>query len=370
VHIGVDGSLWGGEESGVAAATRRLFVKLSENPGPHRLTVFVNRWAIADLGPAPQHTRIVVVSSGRRGARVAWQQLRLPALARAHGLDLLYNPCYTAPLASRVPLAVTIHDLIAWRRPELCRLTNVLHLRTLLGLSARRARVITVPTAAVARDVVERLGVRAAKVHVVAWGADFEIRPLPREAARAAVREWYGIDRPYVLHVGALEPKKNLVTLRRALRDSNIALVLAGPRGWQRGSVRREILSGGDGTCHHLGWVPVERLGALYAAAELFAFPSHIEGFGLPVLEAMACGTPVIASDAPALLEVCGGAALHAAPDDAGGWSQAIRLLLEDGPLREQLVERGRVRASQFTWERARTQFLSSIDDAVQRSEP
>ncbi|MBI4363880.1 MAG: glycosyltransferase family 4 protein [Candidatus Latescibacteria bacterium] len=363
MHIGFDGTIWGGEESGVAAASRRLFERLSADPGPHRLTAFVNPRVLEALRPVacPATTRLVVVHSGRRGARIAWQQLMLPTLARRHKLDLLYNPSYTVPLGCRVPLAVTVHDLIVWKRPDLCRRGNVLHFRTLLGASARRASVITVPTETVAGDVVELLRVPREKVHVVPWGVDAELGPVPRVAARDALRAWYGIDRPYVLHVGALEPKKNLLTLRRALHDSGALLVLAGPRGWLRGRARREILSDRDGLCRHLGWVPIQRLGALYSAAELLAFPSHIEGFGLPVAEAMACGTPVIASDAPALREICGDAAIHVPPLDGGALSTSIRRVLEDPELRDRLAARGRARAARFTWQNTRSLFLDAL---------
>jgi glycosyltransferase involved in cell wall biosynthesis len=363
VHLGVDGTIWGGEESGVSIATRRLFQHYAAASPNFEFTVFLSRSTPAppSLNPISENVRTVVQSTGRRGRRVAWQQLVLPGLARRHRIDLLYCPCYTAPLLSGVPAVVTIHDLIAWKKPEVCRLSNVLHFRALLKPSAARSRRITVPTETVKRDVIERLGVSEEKIHVVPWGADDEIRPVERPIAQAEVRRRFQVEPPFVLFAGSLEPKKNLEVLLSAAARIDASMVVAGPKNHAEGMRRL----GENPSARHLGYVTAEELGLLYSAASVFAFPSHIEGFGLPVVEAMACGTPVVASEAEALLEVCGGAALHVPSRDVSGWAETLSRVLQDASLASDLARRGRERAELFKWERSAKLFGRVIEEAL-----
>jgi len=368
MRIGIDGTIWGGEETGVSASTRRLCLRLADAKIEHELTVFA-----AEAGDFTQtaaygddRLRVVRAARGSSLRRLLWKQLVLPVLTRRQRLDVLYCPCYTIPLRGRVPSVVTVHDMIAWNRPELCRLRNVIHFRTLVGASVRRARCVTVPTETVKQDVLDRLNVAESKVHVVPWGIDFEIESLERSTAMARVRASFGIDYPFVLFVGALEPKKNPAAVLEATRRCGARLVVAGPPGWGARAIRHEFSRERTGHGRHLGYVSVTQLSSLYCAAEVLVFPSHSEGFGMPVLEAMACGTPVVASDAPALREICGGAALHVPAGNVSALAEGLGRLIENVELREELVRRGQQRAREFTWERSVRLFCEVLERSVE----
>lgn len=366
MRLGVDGTIWGGQERGVAAATRRLFTRLANITEDSHLTVFVSRRASSVSFPDAARVERVRAEIDGRAGRIAWQQALLPHLAARHRFDVLYCPSYTVPLWCRVPLVVTVHDLIVWKRPEVCRALNVLHFRLLLGASVRRARRITVPTETVRRDLVEILDVSPEKIDVIPWGIDLEIQPIEKDMARTMIQSWYGIEGPFVLFLGALEPKKNVATLIEAAERTGMPLVVGGAASTadRRAGLLIQALEMKGG--RYLGYVPMERLGALYSAAEVFAFPSLIEGFGLPVLEAMACGAPVVASDAPALREVSGEAALHVPAEDPIALSEALTRVLGDTSLRQSLIQRGRARAAQFTWDRSARLFLEALGRACQ----
>ena len=211
-------------------------------------------------------------------------------------------------LHSSIALVLTVHDMIAWKQPHLCKWKNGCHLRSLVGRSVRRTQCVTVPTEAVKRDLLDILRVPPQKIHVVPWGVrnDLDV-PGPAEA-RSLVQSYFKINAPYVLFVGNLEPKKNLINLIRAARQTDAMLDVAGPATWR---ARPELAHlSADPRARVLSYVTRQQLAARYCAASVSAFPSLAEGFGLPVIEAMSLGTPVIAADIPALREVCGNAAL------------------------------------------------------------
>jgi glycosyltransferase involved in cell wall biosynthesis len=357
--IAVDGSFWGGHERGVAVSTRRLWTAMLQRPRARAVTVF------APAAPAcpPGSVSLVPVGPLSGASRFAWQQLALPALLRARGIDLLHCPCYTAPIGARCRLLVTVHDLIAWTHPALAGWRNALHLRALVGRAIRRAHAIAVPTEVVRRAIIDRFGTPSRKIFVVPWGVDAEIVPWRRDEAVLEVRRQFGVDEPFVLFCGCVEPKKNLEAVRRAAADSGLLLLMTGPS--LPGSIVALARSGeGRPRRRHLGYVAPVTLGALYSAAVSLLLPSHVEGFGMPAVEAMRCGCPVIASDTPALMEVCGGAALHLRAADSVGLTGAIRIVRSDSSLRDDLVARGRARAAHFTWAAAADRFAEALAHA------
>jgi glycosyltransferase involved in cell wall biosynthesis len=310
----------------------------------------VERWAreMAARLPELEPERYLVMRpppalSKRPGQ--AWEQLLLPVVAARYRASALYNPANLAPLAWPRNV-VQIHDVVALRHPEWYSRTYVRWQRTLVPRIARRAKLIITVSEFARAELIEFLGVPAERVRVVHGGVDPRFNPdVDPEAIKRRLR----LDKPYVLAVGDRGPRKNLDALRPAiglLHKEGIELVVAGGgRGHQLGA----SLAG----ARDLGYVPDDDLPALYAGARAFALPSLHEGFGLTVLEAMAAGTPVVASSRGALPEVVTGAGLLADPDEWGLFAAAIVTAATDEQARARMREEGRRVAARYTWDRA-----------------
>jgi glycosyltransferase involved in cell wall biosynthesis len=271
----------------------------------------------------------------------AWEQLVLPV--RSRGSDLIYSPANLAPLAS-ARNAVVIHDLAALRHPEAYSRSYVAYQRRLLPLLARRARLLITVSGFSKQELIELLGAAPEAVAVIPGGVDERFVPgLDPAPARAA----YRLEGPYVLMVGTVSTRKNLRALEpvgRALGQRGIELVLAGSD--------RGYLRAGSVPARRLGYVDDALLPALYAGARAVVMPSRYEGFGLPCLEAMACGVPVVCSTRGALPETCGEAALQADPDAQGEFTDAVLAAVSDERVRTRLAEAGPRRAALFSWAR------------------
>jgi glycosyltransferase involved in cell wall biosynthesis len=302
---------------------------------------------------------------------------RIVSLGAATGaVDVFHATNYVLPRAPGVPLVVTVHDLTLLRYPEL----GTKPLRRLVERtrhSAREARRVIADSEATRRDVIELLGVAEQNVRAIPLGCDPDFTAGDVESARERVARRFGVDRPYVLHVGTIEPRKNLERLisafARARRADHLphVLVLAGAPGWGVKAVRERV--GAEGLEEVVRFPgPVSRvdLVALYQAADLLAYPSLYEGFGLPALEAMACATPVLASDVASLPEVVGGAALTVDPRDDEALAVALTRGLTDGALRDRLRTAGTAQARRFTWERCAAETLRVYDEAVASGRP
>jgi alpha-1,3-rhamnosyl/mannosyltransferase len=273
--------------------------------------------------------------------------------ARRSGAQLVHLPTPAPVRAGGLPLIITVHDLMPLRHPELFTRQTRAHTRLYIPFVRRATRLI-VPSQYTRSEVIELLSVPPERVVVVpmARAQRFGPRAVDREALAAE----FGIDGRYVLVAGTLEPRKNLMTVLRAFRRiagtvGDVELVIAGGRGWRNESFETEL--GGAGAASRvrlIGFVSDERLIDLYAGAACFVFPSLAEGFGLPPLEAMACGAPVIVSDRTALPEVVGDAALLVDPQDSEALAAQIVRVLEDASLTTKLREAGVVRARGFTW--------------------
>lgn len=282
-------------------------------------------------------------------------------------LDILHDPNGIAPFlgpALGTKRIVTIHDAFAYVHPETHnRLDNWRYL-WMLPATARQANAVITVSGRSRQDIQQLMRMPAERLHVIPEGVDTTFKPLPHTAARQAILAHYGIKSPYLLYVGGINARKNIAGLFEAyarVRDQHpgVSLVVAGKRQWQTGEIdttlRRFNL---ENDVVFTGYVADGDLPALYSAAEAFVFPSLYEGFGLPPLEAMACGTPVITSNTSSLPEVVGDAAITVDPYDVDALAAAITRVLSDAELRAELRARGLARAAQFTWERAARETL------------
>jgi glycosyltransferase involved in cell wall biosynthesis len=286
-------------------------------------------------------------------ARLLGRHLQWPRELRALRPAAYFGPAGVMPLARLgFPAVVTAHDMAIYRHPEWFPGRQTLSVRLVVPRSMRRAGAVLAVSRSTARDVAELFDVPAERLHVVAEGVGPRYRPLPEEEL-AAVRRRFDLPERFVLFVSTIEPRKNLDTLVRAWSglQRRPPLVVAGGWGW-RYEGTRSLLDQAGGDVRLLGPVQPLDLPALYNLATCLAHPAWYEGFGLTPLEAMACGTPVVASNAASLPEVVGDAALLVDPADVEGWSEALRRLLEDSGLQEALKRRGLERASSFTWSR------------------
>ncbi len=291
----------------------------------------------------------------RPPVRAIWEQLIQPGALRRVRADLAHGPVFVGPLFAPCPVVITVHDLSFLRFPHLFRPANRLYLRLLTRASARRARRIIAVSAHAAEESVQLLGVAREKVDVVYHGVDPWFQPLPAEEV-AAFRARQGLPERFVLYVGTLEPRKNLTRLVEAfarLHDSNLRLVLVGGRGWYDEEIFSRVEALGlEGKVLFPGYIPAEELPLWYSAATVFAYPSLYEGFGLPVLEALACGTPVLTSNCSALPEAAGEGGLRVDPYNIEAIAEGLHRLLTDVPLREALRQQGLAHAARFTWGR------------------
>lgn len=278
---------------------------------------------------------------------------------------------YTAPPWCPCPYVVTMHDLVAFRLPESMPFLDRHRLRLLSGNTLLRAARIFTVTHAMQREISDYFQIDPARIDVTPNALDPMFQPVDDFAVHAALRTKYRLPERYVLYVGLLQPRKNLARLARAfaqlVREGfPHTLVITGKKAWLYEEMLREIdVLGLANRIHFTDYVDREDLPALYAAADAFAFVSLYEGFGIPVIEALACGTPVVASTDPALVEVAGGAALHANPLDVDDIAMQLRRALTDNTWRAEVRTRGLAQAQQYTVEALGHAVLAGYDRAL-----
>jgi glycosyltransferase involved in cell wall biosynthesis len=303
-----------------------------------------------------------------------WWTIGLPRYIRRHGLALFHGTNFEVPLWQRCPTVLTIHDLSLLLYPQTHRSRLVLRSRALLPLMSRAATMIVTVSESVRREVCEHLRVSPEKVVAVPNAARRLFRPTP-SGQTVEVRRRLGVEDEFLLYVGTVEPRKNLLTLVRAFvellraTDSRPQLVIAGKKGWLSDDLYAHIKESGAADRILLtGYVTDDELRALYSSCRAFVYPSLYEGFGLPPLEAMACGAPVIASDIPSIREVTGEAARLVDPLNVNALAQSILALLRDDGERQHLSSAGLRRAAEFSWERTARSIREVYDETLRRA--
>jgi glycosyltransferase involved in cell wall biosynthesis len=307
--------------------------------------------------------------------RIFWEQMLQPLALKMEKIDLLHCLAFVIPLASTCPAVVTVYDLSFLLYPDRFKPFKRLYLSLFTRLSVPRAKGIIAISENTGRDVRRLLQVPAHKIEVAYPGVDESYHPLPPEEVES-FRQRRGMPRRMILFVGTLEPRKNISHLlevyKQLSRQTSEAesqrpkLVIVGAKGWFYKEIfaRVETLKLKD---HVLlpGYVPDEELPLWYNAADVFVYPSLYEGFGLPPLEAMACGTPVIVADTASLPEVVGRAGLIVPPQDVDAWVEAIREVLDDEALRQAMRQRSLSQAARFSWTKMAQQTVGAYRRAM-----
>jgi glycosyltransferase involved in cell wall biosynthesis len=291
---------------------------------------------------------------------ILWLQTTMPRRLREWEADVLLAALTIAPATGDLPFVSVVHDLTAWTHPQWHARRTLLGFLPLWEKTVERAARFLCVSRATARELTERYPETRPRVRIVPHGVEPEFSPSEDAVACERTRRRYAGGERFLLYLGTLEPRKNVEAVVAACerlwasRRSRPDLVLAGGIGWKTSSLNRRIeRSPYRDKIHRPGYASREAARDLYRAAEVFVYPSFSEGFGLPVLEAMACGTPVVASTSEALMEVGGDAALYAPPADIGALSAQIERALEDGDESARLAAAGPARAALFSWDAA-----------------
>jgi len=378
MRIGID-ALSVGNRSGSGFYTRKLVENLLDID---RRNEYVILWPKGlDELPPPRaaNAKIIPVRSFNPVSRSVRGRLAFsPASAGQLRVNVFHFPASVGPFLGpleamaivvgampqrRVRTVVTVHDLSFVRHPECFGLFRRQYYRAAIGHGARVADTVIADSMSARADLIEIAGVPPERVCVVPLGVDPDLRPVRDEHALESVREKYALPDRYLLFVGTIEPRKNVVRIIESF--ASIAdriphdLVIAGRKGWKYDDVFRSAhRSHVESRVHFAGRIAEEDIAALYSQAEVFVWPSLYEGFGLPVVEAMACGVPVVTSNRSSLPEVVGNAALLVDPLCSEEIAQAIMRVIDDAPLRGELIAKGFVRASELTWRRTASSTL------------
>ena len=364
MRIVFDGTTLTPGRTGVGYYTEHLLQHLArEVEATGDQIVVVSNKPIDTQAPLPPHVR---VHAGHRfPIRIGWMQLRAQRALEALRPDVAHFTNGMIPIGSPVATVVTVHDMSLRLYPNCHPVRRLLLNRPLMHVAIRQASSIVTVSNSARRDLLRLHGVAPDRVAVVHEAASPAFRPIADREWLENVRARYALPRQFMLYVGTIEPRKNLSRLMSAFADARKAgiphhLVCVGPYGWSSRNLAGHIERLGiQDVVHFTGYVPFEHLPAIYNLGEFFAFPSLYEGFGLPVVEAMACGIPVLTSTTSSLGEIAGDAAETIDPADTDAIANAIVRLASDQDLRRDRAERGLRRARSFSWAQTARDMLA-----------
>jgi glycosyltransferase involved in cell wall biosynthesis len=364
MRIAFDGTTLTPGRTGVGYYTEHLLQHLAKEVAAtgDELVVMSNK-PIDTQVPLPPHVR---VHEGHRfPIRIGWMQLRAAHALDAVRPDVAHFTNGMIPYGSPVATVVTVHDMSLRLYPRCHPLRRLLLNRPLMHVAIRQASSIVTVSESARRDLLRLHGVPSERVSVVHEAASPVFRPIQDRAWLDDIRARYGLPPRFILYVGTIEPRKNLMRLMTAFAAARRAgipqrLVCVGPYGWSSSDLSGHIEKlGVKDAVHFTGYVPFEHLPAIYNLGDFFVFPSLYEGFGLPVVEAMASGVPVLTSNTSSLGEIAGDAAITIDPTDTDAMEDAIRRLATDAGLRRDRSERGLQRARHFSWTQTARQMLA-----------
>lgn len=370
--LGINAHLLSGQagyrRAGIHHYIANLLTHLPQTEGL-RYVVFSRRrpeWGRADMEVATTRW-----PTEKRWARILWEQVAWPRAAADRGLDLLHSMAFVTPIWRSRPTVVTVYDLSFIHFPERFPFLQRFYLTTQTRRSCRQARRVVTISESGKEDVHRFFGVEREQIDVVFPGVDATFHPRPT-AEVAAFRRQHGLPERFVLHVGTLQPRKNIPALIEAmarLRRPDLSLVLVGGKGWFYDEIFAQVERLGlEKQVRFAGYVPDEALPLWYNAASLLVFPSVYEGFGMPIIEAMACGTPVIAAATSAIPEAAGGAALLFSPQSVDALVSQMLAVLDNAEQAATMRQHGLEQASKFSWDRAGKAMVATYRRALGHS--
>jgi glycosyltransferase involved in cell wall biosynthesis len=368
MHIAIDYTPAIHQRAGIGRYTRGLVQALTRLDAENQYTLLALGQSGAHFVPTalPTNFSIRFAPISDRWATVLWYRLNLPLPVELFSgrADLFHGPSFTLP-PSFAPSLLTVHDLSFLRYPQGAHPALLAWLTKAVPRSLHRARHVLADSESTRADLIELMQVPPDQITVIGAGVDERFKPEGEPETLARVRSRYQLPDRFVLSISTLEPRKNFTGLIAAFEQmagssvADLHLVIAGGKGW----LYDDIFAAAETSplrerIHFAGYVADEDLPALYSLAALFAFPSHYEGFGIPVLEAMACGTPVVCADNSSLPEIAGDAALLVEATGTEALADALHQLSIDASLREKLISRGYKQAGKFTWEKAARRLM------------
>jgi alpha-1,3-rhamnosyl/mannosyltransferase len=366
VKVGIDARALLSEQTGIGVYTEEIARGLAAIPG-----IEVILFAPREIPPAAVPPGIRTVTD-RRAFGTVWVQTVLPRRIAETNVEVLLSAVTIAPSRLSVPSVPVVHDLTPLTHPEWHRRKTVVAFVPWIERTLERAARVVAVSSATAEELAGRFPDVRGRIVVIPHGVEPRFSPSAPPGEAEAVRRAHTGGRPFLLSFATLEPRKNLETLVAACErlwreDGNRPdLLLAGGAGWKSAALLAAIeRSPFRDRIHRTGYVAADAVPSLFRAAEAFCYPSHAEGFGLPVLEAMACGAPAVISTAPALLELAGDAALSAPAGDAARLAEALAVMLDDAGIRRQCAERGLARAAHLRWSDAAEKTAAVLRDSV-----
>jgi glycosyltransferase involved in cell wall biosynthesis len=367
--IGIDASrAMVAHPTGTEYYSLRLIEALLALDTPHHFRLYFNRPPETSGGwYENQDLKAVPVDLRRIPFPRLWTHVRLSLEIARRPPDVLFVPSHVLPLWTRVPAVVTVHDLGYLYFPAAHPTRQRWYLNWSTGHNARTARLVIADSEATKRDLVAHYDVQPEKIQVAYPGFDAGLAPVTEPAALADVKRRYGIKGDYFIHIGTLQPRKNLTRLVKAFSampaGAQIQLVLAGKKGWLYDDLFHQVRSLGlEGRVLFPGYVDDGDKAALLSGAIAYVFPSLYEGFGFPALEAQACDTPLICANTASLPEVAGDGALQVDPLDVEGLARSLTRLWEDAALRAELVARGRINRQRFSWQACAETVMEALE--------
>ena len=373
MRIAIDGRM-GGTRGGIGVYIRECIPQLADIDKKNQYFVIVNKHGDGSFIPSADNFTILLSSITRKHYFIKdlWNLFFLPFLLKANNIDIYFNPRYILPFFKRnTKMVVTLHDMIAFLYPEIWSGLSGFRIRNYIKLSSQRADVILTVSNSAKKDIVRILKIPEDKIKVIYCGVNKKLyKPIPDLSLQGLVKRKYGIRKKFILTVGPLGTRKNhdrlidaYSILPKYIRE-DYQLIITG----EKKGTYNNLLKKASKTCLaddivFTGFIPEKEMPMVINAASLFVFPSLYEGFGIPLLEAMACGTPLLASNVSSIPEVVGSAALLFDPYNINEMASVIDRVLTNKDLRQKLVQRGFERIKKYSWENTAKEILGVFEE-------